>query len=120
MRLRLCESAIASRSVFSPKIRDPATFDFCNTIGQQQTFDCKESSTTISASLLKGQAIYRTTPATCLRWIRRNPLYENFNYGSPRVIVGIDRIVSESGKREIKRLDEGARCKVVGDNSIAA
>jgi hypothetical protein len=33
MRLRLCESAIASRFVFSPKIRDPATFDFCNTIG---------------------------------------------------------------------------------------
>jgi hypothetical protein len=32
MRLRLCESAIASRFVFSPKIRDPATFDFCNTI----------------------------------------------------------------------------------------
>src|ERR1700758_4596235 len=32
-RLRLHESAIASRFVFSRKIRDPATFDFCNTIG---------------------------------------------------------------------------------------
>jgi hypothetical protein len=37
MRLRLCESAIASRFVFSPKIRDPATFGFCNTIGHFQT-----------------------------------------------------------------------------------
>ena len=62
----------------------------------------------------------RTTPATCLRRIRRNPLYENFNDGSARVIVCIDRIISESGKREIKRLDESARCKVVGDDNIAA
>ena len=32
MRLRLYESAIASCFVFSRKNRDPATFDFCNTI----------------------------------------------------------------------------------------
>ena len=89
-------------------------------MGQQQTFDCKEPSTTISASLLKGQAVYRTTPATGSGRIRRNPLYENFNDGSAWVIVGIDRIISESGKREIKRLDESARCKVVGDDNIAA
>src|SRR5271170_2183020 len=37
-RLRLYESAIASRFVFSRKIPRPATFDFCNTIGQQQSF----------------------------------------------------------------------------------
>jgi hypothetical protein len=30
--LRLHESAIASRFVFSRKIHDPASFDFCNTI----------------------------------------------------------------------------------------
>ena len=36
------------------------------------------------------------------------------------MIVGTDRIVSESRKREIKRLGEGARCKVVGDDNIAA
>jgi hypothetical protein len=29
----LYESAVASRFVFSRKIRSPATFDFCNTIG---------------------------------------------------------------------------------------
>src|ERR1700730_8669191 len=31
-RLRLYESAIVSRFVFSRKIRRPTTFDFCNTI----------------------------------------------------------------------------------------
>src|SRR5262249_19218867 len=36
-RLRLYESAIASCFVFSRKIRDPATFDFCNTIGTEPT-----------------------------------------------------------------------------------
>jgi hypothetical protein len=35
--LRLHESAIAFRFVFSRKIRCPATFDFCNTIGTKQT-----------------------------------------------------------------------------------
>jgi hypothetical protein len=38
MRLRLYESAIASRFVFSRKIGDPATFDFCNTIGTKRQF----------------------------------------------------------------------------------
>jgi tetratricopeptide (TPR) repeat protein len=37
VRLRLYESAIASRFVFSRKIRRPATFDFCNTIGTFRT-----------------------------------------------------------------------------------
>jgi hypothetical protein len=36
-RLRLHESAIGSRFVFSRKIRDPTTFDFCNTIGPSAT-----------------------------------------------------------------------------------
>jgi hypothetical protein len=31
-------------------------------------------------------------------------MYENFNDGSARVIGGIDRMVSKSGKREIKGL----------------
>jgi len=35
--LRLYESAIASRFVFSRKIRRSATFDFCNTIGHDRT-----------------------------------------------------------------------------------
>jgi hypothetical protein len=38
-RLRLYESAIASRFVFSRKIRDPATFDFCNTINTKADVD---------------------------------------------------------------------------------
>jgi hypothetical protein len=33
MRVRLYESAIASRFVISQKISRPATFDFCNSIG---------------------------------------------------------------------------------------
>ena len=33
MRLKSYESVIASRLVFSRKIRRPAIFDFCNTIG---------------------------------------------------------------------------------------
>jgi hypothetical protein len=37
MRLRLYESVIASRFVFSQKIRGPATFDFYNSIGQNPT-----------------------------------------------------------------------------------
>jgi hypothetical protein len=37
MRLRLCESVIAFRFVFSRKIRGSATFEFCNTIGQLRT-----------------------------------------------------------------------------------
>src|SRR5580693_6429048 len=36
-RLRLYESAIASRFVFSREIRSSATFDFCNTIIRKQT-----------------------------------------------------------------------------------
>jgi hypothetical protein len=36
MRLRLYESVIAFRFVFSRKIRGRATFDFCNTIGQER------------------------------------------------------------------------------------
>jgi hypothetical protein len=54
MRLRLCESAIAPRFVFSPKIRDPATFDFCNTIGPEPTF---LKSASLSASRSKAEVI---------------------------------------------------------------
>src|SRR5262245_15034159 len=36
MRLRLYESAITSRSVFLRKICGPATFEFCNKIGQKR------------------------------------------------------------------------------------
>src|SRR5262249_260274 len=36
-RLRLYESAIASRFGFSRKIRSPATLDFCNRIGPSQS-----------------------------------------------------------------------------------
>jgi hypothetical protein len=35
--MRLYESAITSRSVFLRKICGPATFEFCNKIGQQRT-----------------------------------------------------------------------------------
>ena len=34
----ITNSAIASRFGFFAKIRSPATFDFCNTIGQTPTF----------------------------------------------------------------------------------
>jgi hypothetical protein len=37
MRLRLLESSIASRFKVSPKIRTDATFDFYNSICQQET-----------------------------------------------------------------------------------
>ena len=37
MRLRSFESSIASRFKVSPKIRTDATFDFCNSIRQNQT-----------------------------------------------------------------------------------
>src|SRR5258705_11447096 len=47
MRLRLYESAITSRSVFLQKICGPATFEFCNKIGQQQTSE----RTSISAAV---------------------------------------------------------------------
>jgi hypothetical protein len=35
--LRAYESVIVSRFLFSRKIRGAATFDFCNTIGEQRT-----------------------------------------------------------------------------------
>jgi hypothetical protein len=38
MRLRLYESVIAFRFVFSPRIRGPAIFDFCNKIGPDPMF----------------------------------------------------------------------------------
>src|SRR5262245_36863931 len=55
MRLRLYESAITSRSVFLRKICGPATFEFCNKIGTEET--CQPTSTMSAIGEISGPVV---------------------------------------------------------------
>src|SRR5580693_9427590 len=61
-RLRLYESAIASRFVFSREIRSPATFDFCNTITPKA-----DMGRTLSAATIRVCGMARSRALAVLR-----------------------------------------------------